>query len=387
MMKDINRLTDFNYTNKKILIRVDFNLPLDKNQNVLDDYRIIKAIPTINYILDQKPKQIILMSHLGKPKGEYNKDLSLTHIQEIVEKHLKNKIRIINNFTKDDIPKDKILMLENLRFFPEEKKDDLNFAKKLSKLADIYVNDAFGTSHRKHTSVHKITKFLPSCAGLLLESEIKNLTLKKIERPFVTILGAAKIADKIELINILLKKVDYLLLGGAIVFNFLKAKDYEIGKSLYEPDHVDTAKELLKNKKIILPNDIVISDSLKPNTRIKTVRDNEIPENSYGLDIGKDSVERFKKILRSAKTIFWNGPMGKFEQPPYDKATKDLAKFISNLNATTIIGGGDTVNAIRKFGLEKRMTHVSTGGGASIEMIEGKKLPAIQALKENKLKF
>lgn len=385
-MKLFNTLKDMSFKNKKIIIRVDFNLPLDEKGFVTDDFRVKKALPTINYILEKNPLQIILMSHLGKPKGVFVDRLKMDNVALTL---LKNglKVKKLDDCIDLDIPNDKIILLENLRFHPEEKANDSEFAKKLASYADIYVNDAFGTCHRAHASVSEITKYLPSCAGLLVEKEIEMLDLQNPARPFVAILGAAKIGDKIEMVEKLLEKVDYLLLGGAIVFNFLKAKGLEIGQSLHEDEHIDTAKRLLTNPKIIIPRDIIIASEIKIGAKHETVRCEEIPSNAIGLDIGEKTVEYYKEILSNAKTVFWNGPVGMFEVPPFDKGSRELAEFIITLDAKTIVGGGDTVNAVRIFNIDDKFSHVSTGGGASIEMIEGKELPGITALIQSNITF
>lgn len=386
-MHDFYTLKDLKVLGKRVIVRVDFNVPLDENGEVTDDFKIKKAIPTIKHLLNNGVKQIILMTHLGKPKGEIVENLKMDNVAKKLEELIEQKVVKVDDCVDIDLPDKKIILLENLRFHKEEKENDEVFAQKLARHADYYIDNAFGTAHRAHASVSAITKHIPSAAGFLFEKEVEMLELKNPRRPFVVILGAAKIGDKIEMIETLLTKVDKLILGGAIVFNFLKAKGYEIGNSLHEDEHLDTARRLLNNPKIILPKDIIVSNEIKENSKNWNVLVNEIPPNAIGLDIGPRTIEYYEEVLKDAHTIFWNGPMGMFEIKPYDKGSIELAKFLVKLDAKTIVGGGDTANAVRQFGLEKEFTHVSTGGGASIELLEEKELPAIKALEDNKQRF
>jgi len=381
-------LRDFNFINKRVLVRVDFNVPLNNKCNIVDDKRIKAALPTINYLLEHKA-QVILMSHLGRPKGKIVNNLRMDPIAKHLSMLLAEEVFKVDDCINIDIPNEKLVLLENLRFHKEEEKNDMKFAKRLANDADLYVNDAFGSCHRSHASVDAITNFLPSCAGFLLENEITNLELKKPKKPYIGILGGAKISDKIELIRSLLKKLDKLLLGGAMIFTFYKSQGIEIGKSLVEDNKLDLAQELLDSykKKLVLPIDIVIADKIDKKAKIKTVSVDKIPKNMYGVDIGEKSVKQFKNILAKAKTIIWNGPMGIFEIDKFATATNEIAKCVANSKAKTIVGGGDSIAALDKLRLQNKMTHVSTGGGAFLEFIEGKHLPGITALERNHHKF
>ena len=379
----IKFLTKAKLKDKRVLLRLDLNVPLDKKGNITDDSRIKKSLPTIKHILSKKPAQLIIISHLGRPKTKIIPKLRLTKVARRLQKLLKKDIIKTRDCINIKIPNSKIVLLENLRFHKEEKENNRAFAKKLAGYADIYINDAFGTAHRKHASNNAITKFLPSYAGFLIKQELEKLDLKKPKKPIIAILGCAKLSDKIELINTLLKKVDKLLLGGLVTFTFLKASGYEVGLTKVEETKLRTAKTLLKRypKKIILPIDI--KSALNPIAKPKTTQANNIPKNLIGYDIGPDSVKLFLKELKKAKTAFWNGPLGFYENKKYKNSTNQIAKFLSKnpKKIKTIIGGGDTANAVRTF--EKKFYHVSTGGGASLEFISGKELPAIKALEIN----
>lgn len=379
---------DFDFKDKRVIIRTDFNVSIDEKGMITEDSKIRETIPTLNYIL-KTCKQLIIITHLGRPDGKVDETLRLNNVATRLEKLLHKPVAKLEDCIDISIPDKKIILLENLRFHKEEEENNEEFAKKLASYADIYVNDAFGTMHRAHASTAGITKFLPGCIGLLVEKELKYLDLKDPEKPFVAILGGAKISTKFELVQMLLQKVDYLLLGGAMVFTFYKAKGYEVGYSIYEKENdiLLKAKFLMNNEKLILPTDIVIASSRSDKADIKTVSADQIPSNYFGLDIGHESVEEFKNILKNAKTVIWNGPLGYFEMKPFDKATNEIAKYLSHLKATTILGGGDTEAAINKIGLKGKFTHVSTGGGASLEYLSGKELPAIKALKENEINF
>ncbi len=367
---------------KTVLVRVDFNVPL-KNGKIADDKRIRTVIPTIEY-LRKKKARIILISHLGRPDGKVVDDLRLAPVAERLSKLLKYPVHYEPDCIGSDVEfavrglhEGDVLLLENLRFYPEEEKDDLNFASKLALPADVYVNDAFAVSHRAHASVHAITNFLPSYAGFLLEKEVKMLSglLKSPKHPFIAIMGGAKVSDKIGVIDNLLKKVDAILIGGAMMFTFYKALNYEIGKSKCEADKVALAKSLLKKgkKRIVLPIDVVLSNK-------RVVPADKMPKNDAGLDIGPETQMIYSEMIKKAKTVFWNGPMGLFEQKPFDRGTMAVAKAMSECKGVTVVGGGDSVAAIEKAGLEKKFSHVSTGGGASLEFLEGKKLPGIEVL-------
>jgi phosphoglycerate kinase len=378
-------IKDMNFDNKRVLIRVDYNVPLDENGEIVSDTRIKESLPTIRYIIEHNARQIILMSHLGKPDGNVVDKLKMDNVALRLEKLLGITIVKLDDCI-DVNPKDaKVVMLENLRFHAEEEKNDEAFAKRLSVLGDLYVNDAFGTMHRAHASTEAITKFLPGCIGFLVEKELKYLDLSKAERPFIAILGGAKISTKFGVIKELLKKVDYLLLGGAMIFTLYKAKGHDIGKSLYEENFLAEAKMLLNNEKIILPDDIVVAKKIDAESETQTVTDFSMPEGWIGLDIGPESIQLFKDYINRSKTVFWNGPLGYFEIPRFAESTNRIAEYLADSGKVVVIGGGDTEDAIKPW--KNKFTHVSTGGGASLEFVSGKELPAIRALKENEIEF
>lgn len=385
---------DIEVRNKRVLVRCDFNVPLNAGI-ITDENRILSSLPTINYLLENGAK-IILCSHLGKPKGEYVKELSLRPVAEKLEELLKKEIYF--NSDKDVINEDikgyilkmeekDVVLLENTRFRSDETKNGEKFSKELASLVDIFVNDAFGTAHRAHCSTVGVTNFVEnSVSGFLIEKELNFLgnLLKKPKKPFVAILGGAKVSDKIDVIDNLLPKIDKLIIGGGMAYTFLKAKGFSIGKSLIEEDKIEYAKEMLEkaqkmNVELLLPIDHRVSEEFENNKAISTKNEN-IDENYMGLDIGDKTIELFEKSLDNAKTIIWNGPMGVFEFENYAKGTLCIAKKLAKLDATTIIGGGDSAAAVIQFGLKDKMTHISTGGGASLEFLEGKILPGIEAL-------
>jgi len=386
-------LKDFNFSNREVLVRVDFNVPLNKEGKISDDKKIRSALPTIKYLIKNKA-MVILMSHLGRPNGKIDNKLRMDVVAERLEKLLKQKIfklddcigAPIENFIDTLFPGE-VVLLENLRFYDEEKKNGNFFAQAIASPCQIYVNDAFGTCHRSHASVDAVTKYLPGCAGFLVEAEIEKMepVLRKPKKPFIAIMGGVKVSDKIEVIKNLLKKVDKLLIGGAMMFTFLKAKGINVDKSLVEEDKLKIAKELLKNKKIILPIDCVVGNKFKKGTIAKEVDIHDIE--GFGLDIGSKTIKLYNYILKSAKTIIWNGPMGKFEWQGFAQGTDEIARAMAKSKAVTIIGGGDSAEAVADLKLEKKMTHVSTGGGASLEFFGGKKLPALVALEKNYKKF
>ncbi|MFH1453420.1 MAG: phosphoglycerate kinase [Armatimonadota bacterium] len=382
---------DINLSGKKVIVRADFNVPM-KDGVITDDFRIRAALPTIKYLLD-KNCAVILMSHLGRPKGKSVPEFKMDAVAEDLEKLLNKPVEKLDDCTGPDVEKacndmnpGDVILLENLRFHPEEEKNDPEFAKKLASLAEVYVNDAFGTAHRAHASTEGITKYLPSVAGFLLEKELNYLSraTDRPAHPYVAILGGAKVSDKIGVIKNLLTKVNAILVGGGMAFTFLKAKGYEIGKSILDKD-IDLAGELMdiaKRKDIDfkLPVDIVVSESPDGTKPYKTVPADRIQENEMGVDIGHKTVEEFAHVLKHAKLIVWNGPMGIFEVRPFAKGTEELAKVIASIDATSIIGGGDSAACIKQLGLEDKFTHISTGGGASLEFLEGLKLPGVAAL-------
>jgi len=392
----MNKMTvkDIDVKGKKVIIRADFNVPLDKSLKITDDRRIQESLPTIKHILEKGASKVILMSHLGRPDGAVVDSMRLAPVGKRIEELLKQKVLILDECVGDNVKakiagsSEKVVLLENLRFHKEEEKNNPDFAKKLSELADIYVNDAFGTAHRAHASTEGIAKYLPGVAGFLIEKEIKYLgqAVEDPARPFAVILGGAKVSDKILLVENLLAKANVLLIGGGMAYTFLKARGEGIGNSKLEADKVDVAKALLEKAKkmnvvIELPVDHVVVEKFdKPETK-KTV--DQIPDGWMAVDIGPKTRENFKKILSASKTIVWNGPVGVFETDAYAEGTKAIAQHLAGLQgAVTIVGGGDSAAAVSKFGVEDAMTHISTGGGASLEYLEGKKLPGIVALKD-----
>ena len=387
---------DVDVRSKRVLVRVDYNVPLDANGNVSDDKRITASLPTINYLLEQGAR-IILCSHLGRPKGEVKKEFSLAPVANRLKELLPNvNIYFASDCIgeeaqqKADALKDgEILLLENLRFHKEEEKNDPEFAKKLASLAEIYVSDAFGTVHRAHASTAGVAAYLPAVAGFLIGKELSIMggALENPERPFVAILGGAKVADKIGVITNLLNKCDTLLIGGGMAYTFFKAMGYEIGDSLLDAESIDLAKQLMetakeKGVKLLLPVDTVVAKAFAADAEHMTVASNAIPAGWQGLDIGEKTRELFAAEIKNAKTLIWNGPMGVFEFPEFAKGTEAVAKACAECGGTTIIGGGDSASAVKKLGYADKMTHISTGGGASLEFLEGKVLPGVAALND-----
>ena len=392
----MNKVTvrDLDLDGKKVLMRCDFNVPLDENKNITDKTRIVAAMPTIKYVLDHNAK-LILCSHLGRPKGEVKPELSLKPVADELSKELGKEVKLAKDIVgpsahelTENMKEGDVVLLENVRFDPREEKNDEEFSKELASLAEVYVNDAFGTCHRAHASTAGVAAYLPSGVGFLIEKELKVLgdALNNPRRPFVAILGGAKVSTKIGVIDALLDKVDVLLIGGGMAYTFYKSMGYGVGNSICELDKLDLAKELMqkakeKGVKLVIPVDNVIGKEFKPDTESKIVAYNEIPDGWEGFDIGPKTVKMYEEELKNAKTILWNGPVGLFEFDQFAKGTNEIAHFISNLNdCTTIIGGGDSAAAVTKIGLADKMTHISTGGGASLEFIEGKKLPGIEAI-------
>jgi len=398
----MNKLTidDLKLKGKRVLVRVDFNVPLNEKKEVADDTRIVESLPTIKKILAESGKAI-LMSHLGRPKGK-DPNLSLAPVAKRLEKLLGKPVKFINDCigpvvekAVSELKSGECLLLENLRFYPQEEKNDPEFAKSLAKLGDVYVNDAFGTAHRAHASTEGVTKYFKECAaGYLMQKELKYLSmaLSQPKRPFIAILGGSKISGKIDVIKNLMDKVDSLLIGGGMAFTFYKALGKEIGSSLVETDKIELAKEILQeaDKKKVdleLPLDFVIAPEAKEDAATKVVDKDNIPAGWKGLDIGPRTEEFFKQKIEKANTVVWNGPMGVFEVDKFAKGTMGVAKELAEItrrSAVTIVGGGDSVAALVKANLEKKMTHVSTGGGASLEFLEGKTLPGIAALTDKK---
>ena len=386
---------DIDLKGKKVFVRCDFNVPMDENQNITDNRRIVAALPTIKYLIEQNCR-IILASHLGRPKGEVKPEFSLAPVAKELSKLLGQEVLmakdVIGESAKSlaaNLQEGQVMLLENVRFHREETDNDPEFAKQLASMAEVFVNDAFGTAHRAHASTEGISHYLPSVSGFLIEKELRFLgdALNNPERPFVAILGGAKVSDKIGVIDSLLEKVDTLMIGGGMAYTFFKAQGYEVGNSLCEPDKCELALSLMKKAeekgvKFLLPVDTKVGKEFKPDTESKTVAWTEIPEGWEGFDIGEKTIEMFENELKTAKTVVWNGPLGLFEFDQFAIGTNEIAHALAELDATTIIGGGDSAAAVEKAGLADKMTHISTGGGASLEFLEGKKLPGIECLQD-----
>ncbi len=387
-------IRDIDVEGKKVLLRVDFNVPLDINTGAIsDDSRIRASLPTINYLVKHKAR-LILCSHLGRPKGKvveelrikpvaehlsYLTGLPISTVHDCVGKEVRNRVKALKEGD--------ILFLENVRFHPEEETNDPHFSQELARLADIYVNDAFGTAHRAHASTVGVAKYLPAVAGFLMETELKAMghLLRTPEHPFACVIGGAKVSDKMGLLQNMLKKVDALLVGGGMAATFLKAQGYETGHSPVERDKLELAKELLREAEdwgvsLLLPTDAVVAEEIKDGVPTKIVPISQIPANAYIMDIGPQTIELFSNELRKCHTIMWNGPMGICEIPQYAQGTKAIAELLANINSTTIIGGGSSAEIVQEMGLTDKMTHVSTGGGASLRLLEGITLPGVEAL-------
>jgi phosphoglycerate kinase len=394
----MNKMTvrDIDLKSKRVLVRVDFNVPME-GSTITDDTRIRAAVPTLKYILDQQPKGVILMSHLGRPKDGPNPKYSLAPVVPALATLLGKEVQfaadcvgVVADEAVSKLPEGGVLLLENTRFYKGEEKNDLELAKQMAKHGDVYVNDAFGSAHRAHSSTEGVARYLPAVSGLLMEKEIDYLAtaLENPERPFVAILGGAKVSDKIAVIEALLNKVDHLLIGGGMANTFFKAQGYATGGSLVEDNALDTARSLLQKggSKLALPVDAVIGDAFDNNANTKTiiVKDG-VPDGWSVYDIGPKTIEAYRDVLKDARTVVWNGPMGVFEMPTFAKGTSAIAQLLAEQTdhgAVTIIGGGDSAAAVEASGLASRITHISTGGGASLEMLEGKALPGVVALKD-----
>ena len=388
-------IEDIQVAGKKVLVRCDFNVPLDENKNITDENRINGALPTIKYLMGQGAK-VILCSHMGRPKGEFNMKYSLApvtkRLSEILGKEVKLAEDVIGDSAKAlvaDMKDGEVELIENVRFHKEEEKNDPEFAKAMASLAEVYVNDAFGTAHRAHASTAGVADYLPAVCGYLIQKEIDIMgkALSNPERPFVAILGGAKVSDKIGVINNLIEKVDSLIIGGGMAYTFLKAQGYEIGKSICENDKLDLAKELLakaeaKGVKMYLPVDTVVADAFSNDANFKTVDSKAIPADWEGLDIGANTIALFSDVVKNAKTVIWNGPMGVFEMSNFAKGTISVAEAIAASDSISIIGGGDSAAAVEQFGFGDKVTHISTGGGASLEFLEGIVLPGIDCLND-----
>ncbi len=388
---------DIDVKGRKVIVRCDFNVPQDKEGNITDDIRITSALPTISYLIEQGAK-VILMSHLGRPEGEANMKYTLKPVADRLSELLGKKVLFISapEVVNDEVSKaaaalaaGDVMLLENVRFRKEETKNGEAFSKELAGLAEIFVNDAFGTAHRAHSSTAGVADYLPAVSGFLIEKEVKFLgsAVESPERPFVAIMGGAKVADKILVIENLLTKVDTLIIGGGMAFTFLKSKGYEIGKSILDAERVGLAAELIKKAeakgvKFVLPVDVVASKEFSNETEVQVFDADKIPADWMGLDAGPKTIELYRAELANAKTVIWNGPVGAFEMSNFAKGTIEVAKALAESGAVTIIGGGDSAAAVEQFGLADKMTHISTGGGASLEFLEGKELPGIAVLQD-----
>lgn len=389
-------IKDVNFEGKRALVRCDFNVPMEDGK-ITDDGRIRAALPTIKYLVEAKAK-VILMSHLGRPKGEPKAEFSLSKVADRLAelagqpvKFAQSDVVVDDSVRKiaSELQNGEIMLLENVRYRKEETDNDLHFAKELSELGDIFVQEAFGTAHRAHASTAGVAEYLPAVSGFLIEKEVKFLgdAVADPKRPFVAIMGGAKVADKIKVIDNLLEKVDTLIIGGGMSYTFFKAKGYEIGSSILDENGIELAKEIMDkanklNKDLVLPVDIVVADKFENEANTKTVDAENIPSDMMGLDIGPKSIELFNKKIAEAKTVVWNGPVGVFEMENFAKGTRAVADALAESDCISIIGGGDSAAAIKKFGLEDKMTHISTGGGASLEFLEGKELPGIAVIED-----
>lgn len=390
-------IRDIDLKGKRVLIRCDFNVPLDSNQNITDDTRIRAALPTLEYLVTQGAK-VVVMSHLGRPKGKAAAEFSLAPVAVRLAELLGKQVEFADSdVVVDDSVKEKVaalkdgdvLLLQNVRFRKEETDNEPGFAKELASLGDVFVQEAFGTAHRAHASTAGVADYLPCVSGFLIEKEVKFLgsALQNPQRPFVAIMGGAKVGDKIKVIENLLTKVDTLIIGGGMSYTFYKAMGLEIGTSILDADNIDLAKMLLEkatslNVKLLLPVDIVCADEFSNDAKYQTYSRDQIPSNMMGLDIGEETVKLYSEEIAKAKTVVWNGPMGVFEMENFAKGTKAIAEALATSDATTIIGGGDSAAAVEQFGLADKMSHISTGGGASLEFLEGKILPGISIIEE-----
>lgn len=390
-------IRDIDLKGKRVLIRCDFNVPLDSNQNITDDTRIRAALPTLEYLVTQGAK-VVVMSHLGRPKGKAAAEFSLAPVAVRLAELLGKQVEFADSdVVVDDSVKEKVaalkdgdvLLLQNVRFRKEETDNEPGFAKELASLGDVFVQEAFGTAHRAHASTAGVADYLPCVSGFLIEKEVKFLgsVLQNPQRPFVAIMGGAKVGDKIKVIENLLTKVDTLIIGGGMSYTFYKAMGLEIGKSILDADNIDLAKMLLEkatslNVKLLLPVDIVCADEFSNDAKYQTYSRDQIPSDMMGLDIGEETVKLYSEEIAKAKTVVWNGPMGVFEMENFAKGTKAIAEALAISDATTIIGGGDSAAAVEQFGLADKMSHISTGGGASLEFLEGKILPGISIIEE-----
>ena len=384
---------DIDVKGKKVLVRCDFNVPQDENLEITDNRRIVAALDTIKYLLENNAK-VILCSHLGRPKGEVKKEFSLLPVAKELSRLLGIEVKLASDIVGDsakeltsNMKEGEVVLLENVRFDKREEANDPEFAKELASLAEVYVNDAFGTAHRAHASTAGVANYLPAVSGFLIEKELNFMggALENPERPFVAILGGKKVSDKIGVIDALLEKVDTLMIGGGMAYTFFKAMGYNVGNSICELDKLDLATSLMekakaKGVKLMLPVDTKVGKEFSKDTESKVVKYTEIPDGWEGFDIGTETIEIYKKELETAKTVIWNGPIGLFEFDQFAIGTNEIAKKLAQIDAVTIVGGGDCAAAVEKAGVADKLTHVSTGGGASLEFLEGKKLPGIECL-------
>ena len=386
---------DIDVNGKRVLVRCDFNVPYDENRVITDNRRIVAALPTIKYLLDNNGK-VILCSHLGRPKGEVKPEFSLDIVATELSRLLGKEVKLADDVVGESAQKlvsemkeGDIVLLQNVRYEPGEEKNDPELSKKFASLAEIYVNDAFGTAHRAHSSTTGVADYLPAVSGFLIEKELNFLgtALENPERPFMAILGGKKVSDKIGVIEALIEKVDVLMIGGAMAYTFFKSMGHNVGNSICELDKLDLAQELMKKAKakgvkFLLPVDTKVGKEFDPNTESKTVKYTEIPDGWDGYDIGEETIKLYTEELKNAKTVIWNGPLGLFEFDQFAVGTNSIAKALADIDAVKIIGGGDSAAAVEKAGLAEKFTHITTGGGASLEFLEGKKLPGIEALKD-----
>ncbi len=391
----LNTIRDANLANKRVLIRVDFNVPV-KDGKVTDATRILAALPTINYILEQPGTSLVVMSHFGRPKGKKNPDFSMAPVGKKFEELLGKPVKVASDVIGPEVEKEvkslkagEVLLLENCRFYPDEEANNPEFAKTLASYGDVYVNDAFGTAHRAHASTEGVAHYLPAYAGFLIEKEVKFMAplLENPEKPFVAIIGGSKVSSKISVLESLVKTCDTIVIGGGMAYTFLKVQGHKIGKSLVEDDFLETAKSFLdaaakKGVKVVLPCDHVCAASFAEDAEPVLVDGVDIPDDLMGMDIGPKTTAIIVDALKDAKSVVWNGPMGVFEFAAFAKGTEAVAKALATSSATTVVGGGDSVAAVNKFGLADKISHVSTGGGASLEFLEGKELPGIKALEK-----
>ena len=386
---------DYDVKGKKVLMRVDFNVPLNKEGVITDDTRIQAALPTIKHVLENGATRLVLMSHLGRPKGQRKPEFSLAPVAKRLQELLGKDVLFLDGCIEDEVvkavdelPQGGVALLQNLRFYPGEKKCDDEFSTKLARLGEVYVSDAFGTVHRAHASTAGVPKHLPALCGMLIEKEIKYLggVVEKPQSPYIAILGGAKVSDKVKVIENLAKKADKILIGGAMAYCFIKAQGGKVGSSLCEDEAVETAKAIVDKlgDKLVLPEDTLACQELEAGAETKVVDTKDIPEGWKGVDLGPKAIEAYKKLLAEARTVVWNGPMGVFEIADFAGGTKAVAQALADLpdEAVTVIGGGDSAAAIKKFGYTDKVSHVSTGGGASLEFLEGKTLPGIDCLME-----